>query len=101
MQYATTTGKIRHTFDEMGKGCNVGLDCEIEYEISPGYPASWDDPGEPAGFERLEIRVLRFADDSIEFERHERPDWFTWMDEIVSERVCHKALLDRIESMTR
>lgn len=75
------------TLEELGKGMNASVNVEIEFDLTPGEPQTWDHPGSPTECELTAVHVLCYTSDTCEVLRDERPDWFNWLDLVVESIV--------------
>ena len=71
------------TLEELGKGLNGCVECEVEIDVQPGEAQTWDYQGCPPSSELCSVVVTEYVSDTHEVKRADRPDWFEWLDEVV------------------
>lgn len=75
------------TFEELGKGQNVGVDVEVHFTVWPAEPMTLDYPGCPAEAEYTYCTVTKAWGENWEINRQDRPDWFDVLDDIIDTRI--------------
>jgi hypothetical protein len=72
---------------------SIGVDFELEGIAYPGepmvmyYPDGTGYPGSPPEFELVGVHCLSAWGENWEWERKDRPDWFSWLDRVIFDRL--------------
>lgn len=84
---------LADTFEELGRGCAVHLEADLELDLTEGepmvryYPDGSGYPGSPPTCELSSVTVTEVWGDTYHYHRADRPEWFELLDRVMANRL--------------